>query len=523
MNLSLRWIVAACVLCLAVLYCSRGRCAASGVGAAESAASFDVGSRSQVFVDRILVRSAEGLEFTLRPAKKHPKGLWLRGGGPAGVVVLYDEQEKIYKSWGTSSFNTSRDGLNWGEKESSDDSWRYIIRVSVIKDGNDPDPARRYKLLTFGPDRDFPPGLADADKVTLPDGSQTLFWYCKGYNTYVSPDGRRLTHLSPKSILLNDEGKAPGDMLNGYYDRRLGLYVAFLKMTSRETKFTRRRSFAVLTSPDFQRWSEPKLVFVADETDDAGAVARLEAVRPLLERPVNAKKAATHIYGVGGPIQLESCVLALLRVYTTDGNGVSEIQMAVSRDLQHWERPFRTPIIPRGKVGKDFQSSEWDSGWFNNEGPAVEMGDEIWVYYNARNTPHDHGAGFAASAKERAEARKHIGTKYFSGTGIAVWKRDRFVSVDASAKGGTLTTVPVLYQGNRLEINAATRPGGQVVVELLDKAGKILGRSKPFSGDSLRHRVEWEAPLDLARLSGTPVTLRFRMKSAELYAFAFRE
>jgi len=493
---------------------------------------FDVGSRSHVFIDRTLVRSAEGVEFTLHPAKKHPAGLWIsrqtEKRAPAGVVVLYDEQEKLYKSWSTASFNTSRDGLKWSEPELNDDSWRYIVRASVIKDPIDPDPARRYKLLTFGPDRDFPPGLADADKVTLPDGSQRLFWYCKGYNTYVSPDGRKLTHLSPKSILLNEEGKAPGDMLNAYYDRRLKRFVAFLKMTSKETKFTRRRSFAVLTSPDFQTWSKPNLVFVADEIDDAGAAARLEAVGPLLRKPVDPEKGVTHIYGVGGPIQLESCVVALLRVFTTHdkGDGVSEIQMAVSRDLHHWERPFRTPIIPRGEVGKDYQSSDWDSGWFNNEGPAVERGDEIWVYYNARNTPHDHPVGFATSqfsAQERAEARKHLGTKFLSGTGIAVWKRDRFVSVDAPTKGGTLTTVPVVYQGNRLELNAATRLDGQVVVELVDKAGKILGRSKPVSGDSLRHRVQWETPLDLVRLAGAPVTIRFRMKSAELYAFAFRQ
>ncbi len=502
------------------------------VAADPSGPPFDVGSRSQVFVDRALVHSAEGLEFTLHPAMKHPAGPWLSRHtdkrGPAGVVVLYDEQQKLFKSWGTASFNTSRDGLKWSEPEANDDSWRYIVRMSVIKDQKDPDPSRRYKLLCFGPDRDFPPGLQDSDKVRNADGSETLFWYCKGYNTYISADGRRLAHLSPKSILLNAEGRAPGDMLNACYDGRLDRFVAFLKMTSPETKFTRRRCFAVLTSQDFEHWSEPKLVFVPDETDDAGAAARLETVRPLLRKPIDPKKAVTHIYGVGGPIQLESCVIALLRVFTTHdkGDGASEIQMAVSRDLQHWERPFRTPIIPRGKVGKDFQSSDWDSGWFNNEGPAVEMGDEIWVYYNARNTPHDHPVGFATSqfsAQERAEARKHLGTKYLSGTGIAVWKRDRFVAVDAPAKGGTLITVPVIYAGRRLELNAATRPGGQVVVELLDRTGKSLARSKPFSGDALRHRVQWETTLDLAAVAGSPVVLCFRMKNAELYAFAFRE
>jgi hypothetical protein len=317
-------------------------------------------------------------------------------------------------------------------------------------------------------------------------------------------------------------------MISGCFEPRLGTYAAFVKMTSKATKFTRRRSFAVLTSRDFVNWTDHGLVFVADATDDAGALARINEVRPLLLTPTDPKLLATHVYGVGGPIQLESCTLALLRLFTVHGktgDGPSEIQMAVSRDLQHWERPFRQPIIPRGKVGTSYEDSDWDTCWFNNEGPGVVVGDEVWVYYSARNTPHDHPAGFAQSSfskEEQAEARKQIGTKYRSGIGIAVWKRDRFVSVDAPAAGGALTTVPMVFAGSRLELNAATKPGGEIVVEILDKAGKPLARSKPFSGDNLSHRVEWESPLKLATLASTPVSLRFGMKDASLFAFAFR-
>jgi hypothetical protein len=370
--------------------------------------------------------------------------------------------------------------------------------------------------------------MQDTDKVKNPDGSETLFWYCKGYNTYVSPDGRTLTHLSRKPILLNAEGKSPGDMLNAYYDKRRGLFVAFLKMSSKETKFTKRRCFAIVTSKDFETWSEPRLVFVPDEIDDAGVMARIEKVRPLLLLPTDPKQVNAQIYGVGGPIQLECGVIALLRVFMTHnkGDALSEIQMAFSRDLERWERPFRQAFIPRGKVGKDYESSDWDTCWFNNEGPAVTVADEVWVYYSARNTPHDHPAGFATSqysAEARAEAQKNRGAKYRSGTGLATWKRDRFVSVDAPAAGGTLTTVPVIFTGSRLELNAATQAGGEIVVEMLDKGGKVLARSKPFSGDDLRHQVKWGAPLDLAGLAGKTVSLRFHMKGAELYAFAFRQ
>jgi len=42
---------------------------------AKSAAVFDVGSRSQLFVDRALVARADGVSFHLVPATKHPAGL----------------------------------------------------------------------------------------------------------------------------------------------------------------------------------------------------------------------------------------------------------------------------------------------------------------------------------------------------------------------------------------------------------------------------------------------------------------
>jgi hypothetical protein len=155
-----------------------------------SEAAVDVGSRAQVFIDKVLVGSAESVTFTLQPAKTrdNPAGPWLyyqnQRGGPAGPMVLYDQEEKLFKSWspGDANYNTSPNGITWSTPEKSNDTWRYIVRVSVIKDLNDPDPARRYKLLTFGPSRPFPPGMKDADPVTNPDGAKTLFWHLLGYN-----------------------------------------------------------------------------------------------------------------------------------------------------------------------------------------------------------------------------------------------------------------------------------------------------------------------------------------------------
>jgi hypothetical protein len=187
--------------------------------------------------------------------------------------------------------------------------------------------------------------------------------------------------------------------------------------------------------------------------------------------------------------------------------GPGEVQLAVSRDLDDWDRPFRAPCIPRGNVG------EWDCGFFWTPNEALRVGDEIWLYYAASNFGHGH------PCQRREDGRL---TKYTASIGLATWKLDRFVSADAPAAGGTLTTVPITFSGNRLEINAAPKNGGSIVVEILDMSGKTFARSKPFAGDDLRHKVEWVDNVELGKLAGTPITLRFSLKSAELYSFAFR-
>ena len=90
-----------------------------------------------------------------------------------------------------------------------------------------------------------------------------------------------------------------------------------------------------------------------------------------------------------------------------------------------------------------------------------------------------------------------------------------------------LTTVPIVFSGERLEINALTKRGGTITVELLDAAGSPMNSfppSNPFTGDNLRGVVTWpDGGGGVGRFIGKPVTLRFHLRDAELYSFAFRE
>jgi len=80
--------------------------------------------------------------------------------------------------------------------------------------------------------------------------------------------------------------------------------------------------------------------------------------------------------------------------------------------------------------------------------------------------------------------------------------------------------------GDHLEINALTRPGGSIAVEVLDASGRPLdgfGPSDAFSGDDLRKPLTWKGNPSVQRLAGKPISLKFNLKNAELYSFAFRQ
>jgi len=479
---------------------------------AQGASPFDVGTRAQLFVDQVLVRSTQNVCFTLHPAQKHPNNPLVVADKPwegwrleIYGSVLYDQEEQLFKMWYIGEepsffapyptlYATSHDGIHWekplvGTIPSPKTRAHNAVAeqtelAGVIKDRADPDPSRRYKMIRWAND-------------------------LHGYHTMVSPDGLHWTQFSKEPICRG------ADVITGYFDEARALYVAFPKIVT-PVRGHDRRCFYVITSPDFLTWSEPKLAFAPDLRDDAGSLARIEEVRPMLDVPDEPGLMHTDFYGVG-VYPHESCTLGFLWMLSINndaryGNqeGPGELQLAVSRDLEDWERPFRIPCVPRGGGG------EWDSGFFVTAARALRVGDEVWLYYGGSNYTH------GTPCLYRAEGTGRL-TEFTGSIGLAVWKADRFVSADGPGEGGTLTTVPIVYLGEHLELNAATGEGGSIRVELLDLSGKVLACSKPVSGDSLRHQVVWSGGADLRKMSGTPLSIRFHLRSAELYAFAFRD
>ena len=73
-----------------------------------------------------------------------------------------------------------------------------------------------------------------------------------------------------------------------------------------------------------------------------------------------------------------------------------------------------------------------------------------------------------------------------------------------------------VQDGDTLQINADTEPGGQVRVQLLDEAGDgLLEKETIFEGDDLGFCVA-----DLSSWKDRTLCIRFSLRRARLYAFA---
>jgi hypothetical protein len=199
------------------------------------------------------------------------------------------------------------------------------------------------------------------------------------------------------------------------------------------------------------------------------------------------------------------------------------VQLVSSRDLIHWHRVgSRQPVIGRGEPGT------FDSHMIFYHSLPVTVGDEWWVYYVGFNEGHAAKACYDEPMRQQYHADVKAGRRHFPAVGLAKVRREGYVSLDASAAGGTVTTRPLQPGGSQLELNAAVAPAGAITVEVQDANGQSLpgfeaAACAPVQGDSLRHQVRWADQRGDERWLERSVCLKFHLREAALYGFRFAE
>jgi len=181
-----------------------------------------------------------------------------------------------------------------------------------------------------------------------------------------------------------------------------------------------------------------------------------------------------------------------------------DLELGFSRDGFHWDRPDR-----RGFIAGSRTEGRWDRAYLHSTAGVFVVLEDQLVF------PYLGTSGVAPSGKR--------GMYTGAAVGLATLRRDGFASLDAEARGGTLTTRLVRFGGKHLFVNVDD-PKGELRVEVLDRDGNVIApftreNCVPVSADSTLTQVVWKPGADLSKLAEQPVRFRFWLNGGSLYAF----
>ena len=508
-----------------------------------------VGQR-QLFLDDHGIVEIQGLRRTMHSPEK--KGAVIEPkDGERGIQVrgapAWDAQARCYRLWIMCeegiALAASCDGLDWErpvlrarEHKGSLDNGLVAgpCGMQVVCDPADPDPSRRFKALHLrgSSERVVSPiaqhwklvhnpwRLAYPQGHVLNDPRQyQLSWVIRVSERQDAPADERfegMGRFQTRDLVVSADGihwrrlERPGlpsgDEANFSLDEETGTFIATLKEGEMGPY---GRSIALATSMDFDHWTQPELVFHADERDQElnreVIAARLDD-RSLTQPVYNVpEEYFVDVYNMG-IFRYEGLYIGLPAFFHHTGDvdensdGFHLVQLTSSRDLRTWTRlGEREPFIGPSTI----ESGAFDLNGLMPPSKAILKDDELWFYYNGsrhRQEPPD------ADPKRSAAC-------------LAVLRRDGFISMDAGAGGGTLLTASFLLQSPWLFANVDAA-GGSVQVEVLDEAGSAIAASAPIKGDHGRYPVQWGTG-DLAALVNRPVQLRFNANDASIYSYWF--
>ncbi len=210
-------------------------------------------------------------------------------------------------------------------------------------------------------------------------------------------------------------------------------------------------------------------------------------------------EVATGIYNFDC-IAYESLILGQYSVWQGPENNVcaelgiqkkNEILLGYSRDGFHFSRPSHKPFMAVNQT-----EGAWN--WGNMQsigGVPLIVGDSLYFYSSGRRL------------------NKIMWDSYTS-TGLAMLRRDGFVSRHAGPDGGSLTTEVLSYDGKYFFVNADIK--GSLKVEILDKNGRVI--KDDISIKSAANSTKYMLA-DIGKYAGKEVRFRFSMIDGDLYAF----
>ena len=503
-----------------------------GTMATEGGESISIPIRErQLFLDDHLIEETVHLERTVHQPVK--KGAVIRPNYTEGeknvqsrTAPVWDPESQSYKLLVQDKLYSSTDGLHWqvfARRKSKTDPWPK----HMLYDASDPDPQRRYKGLMMVALFKVEEMLDDRGRV-LP--GKELRWELQ---PLVSGDGASWTKLNTPGVLCKDE-------TNLSYDPKTQRYIVVVKTRGRYG-----RSHAIATSQDFEHWTEPELVFQADELDQ---YLNRDVIRARMADPKDPRLSITSFHDPAaykvdvynfGVFRYESLYIGMPAIHPSvalelddlsNNIAYKHLQLTCSRDLREWtrvgERQMFLDVSPPNSGAYDL-AQIFPPSW------PIVRGDELWLYYSggkyAAWPPTDLDHKYWRLKRRVAPEAPYTPEPSDPDRGaicLAVLRRDGFVSLDAGEREGSVITKPLRTGGTKLFVNAKLAEGGELRVAILDASGLpiddglTIDRCVPVTGDQMAAEISWKDSPNLS-LAGRDIRLRISLRDGELYSFWF--
>lgn len=516
----------------------------------------DIADEPQLFLDDWIVDRSTGLTRTLhRPTKrgliKNADGTdWDRGDVYAGHIVCRDAAGRFHMTyrymWGdpgvkglspnigedkahwyreSVAYATSSDGIHWEKPDlglvdgpsgfRKIEDYPFLVPTGTSKHnslgcpidfiydlhahGNLHEPGKRFILRT---------GRRD-DTHPFASLLESRLWYAADWPDFArDPDWRsKLTPIEGADL------SPRGFKLLAGFDHPTKQWFAVSQDTLGNWMPRGGRDIARFTSPDLKSWKGPELVL---------PVAPDESKQP----DDTVEYMDLMAYRVGGP--RSGVWLGQLCVFHSDRSneqyqmprldrvwrkGTTELRLVISRDAgKTWQRVCDKQVwLPHHPELHGYDHLVFASA-------PVTVGDEQWMYYSAWDGEHLifnrdgslYEKGFARTGR----------------TARASFRRDGYVSLDASGNAGELVTRPLRATGSSLRINLLAHRNGTVRAELQDAAGKSLAGlalddCTPLTGDHVDAKVTWRNGKITDAMLAAGLRVRFVVSDASLYGFRF--
>ena len=463
-----------------------------------AAPPIDIGSRRQLFVDRYLIESAQGVELRLStpvdagPAMAMEKPWEGAFSGYFTVIQdgalfrLYYRGEphagKDGNAGETTCYAESRDGARWTKPELG------LYEVAGTKKNNVVLAADPPFSHNFSPMLDARPGVEAGERYKALAGVHQ-----SGLYAFASSDGIHWRKFADKAV-LSSKAFAFDSQNVSFWSQAEQLYVCYFR-TWKRVGAVSYRWVSRTTSRDYIHWEAPVEMNYGDAPPEH-----------LYTNQTSPYFRASDIYvGISARFMPGRQVItneqaATIGVDPDYFKDCSDAVLITSRGGERYDRMFLEAFLRPG-LGVENWVSRSNYPALN----LVQTGPSEMSFYVVRNY------GQPSSYLRRYALRL-----------------DGFASAKAPYSGGELVTKPLRFHGRQLELNFATSAPGGIRVEIQDAGGApipgfTLAESRELIGDEIARTVSWTSGADLGQLAGKSVRLRFKMHDADMFSLRFRD